>query len=334
MTHIGVNLGGWIIPEKWMTPTLFDGTEAKDLYGLLKTDEGKKRYALHLENFITERDFQWLAQNNVSLIRVPFGYWALEDIDGYPNTKKQLDWVMQLAESYHLKVLLDFHAAPGSQNGNDHSAKMGEAMWFSKVQYQDDSLAILKAVATRYRDSPALWGIELLNEPKVGMKNYFLLLSFYRNGYSALRKILRPNTKTVFHDGFIPLLMTGALWARKDFPVVIDMHFYNISSRFASSESRYAWWQKRLLGTIIWLSSKVQPVLIGEWAGVLPQRLFDATPKVEHIHLMRRNITRQQAIYSHTIGWMYWNYDVPSGGMYSFHSLVESGSIRVHPEGK
>lgn len=26
----GVNLGGWLVLEKWMTPSLFDGTTAAD----------------------------------------------------------------------------------------------------------------------------------------------------------------------------------------------------------------------------------------------------------------------------------------------------------------
>ena len=26
----GVNLGGWLVLEKWMTPSLFDGTAAAD----------------------------------------------------------------------------------------------------------------------------------------------------------------------------------------------------------------------------------------------------------------------------------------------------------------
>ena len=32
----GVNLGGWLVLEKWITPSLFDGTNAVDEFHLHK----------------------------------------------------------------------------------------------------------------------------------------------------------------------------------------------------------------------------------------------------------------------------------------------------------
>jgi glucan 1,3-beta-glucosidase len=39
----GVNLGGWLILEKWMTPSVFEGTEATDEYTFAQTSGAKEK---------------------------------------------------------------------------------------------------------------------------------------------------------------------------------------------------------------------------------------------------------------------------------------------------
>ena len=56
----GVNLGGWLVLEKWMSPHLFDGTAADDEYYLaqdLPAAVYQARISQHRANFITEEDF-------------------------------------------------------------------------------------------------------------------------------------------------------------------------------------------------------------------------------------------------------------------------------------
>ena len=52
----GVNLGGWLVLEKWMKPELFDGTDAVDettLSQQLAPEELKRRLEEHRSTFIT-----------------------------------------------------------------------------------------------------------------------------------------------------------------------------------------------------------------------------------------------------------------------------------------
>ena len=58
----GVNLGGWLVLEKWMTPDTYDGTDAEDEYNLCLAlgDKAKSRLDGHRETFITASDFQWI----------------------------------------------------------------------------------------------------------------------------------------------------------------------------------------------------------------------------------------------------------------------------------
>ena len=56
----GVNLGNWLVLEKWMSPSLFDGTTAEDEYYLptqLPKEVYEARIKIHRSEYITERDF-------------------------------------------------------------------------------------------------------------------------------------------------------------------------------------------------------------------------------------------------------------------------------------
>ena len=56
----GVNLGNWLVLEKWMNPALFEGTTAEDEYWLprqLSKEVYEARIKIHRSEYITERDF-------------------------------------------------------------------------------------------------------------------------------------------------------------------------------------------------------------------------------------------------------------------------------------
>lgn len=56
----GVNLGNWLVLEKWMNPAMFEGTDAEDetqLVEKLAPEVYKTRIKLHRAEYITERDF-------------------------------------------------------------------------------------------------------------------------------------------------------------------------------------------------------------------------------------------------------------------------------------
>lgn len=62
-------------------------------------------------------------------VRIPLGFWAVETLDSEPFLEgvawqyfvRALGW----ARKYGLRVLLDLHGLPGSQNGWNHSGKAG-----------------------------------------------------------------------------------------------------------------------------------------------------------------------------------------------------------------
>lgn len=329
----GVNLGGWLIPERWLTPSLFASTNAHDLHGLLQQESGRKAYVRHVKTFIQEADFAWLAKQGVELVRLPVGYWDVVEDSHYLSMQHKVDWAMQMAEKYNLKVLLDLHAAPGSQNGYDHSGKRGVAEWWRASSYRQRTLDVLEVLAKRYRDSPALWGIELLNEPQLPLHRYMTLLRFYRTAYRRLRTTIRPGTWTIFHDAFHPLLFTGALRGRKNYPVAMDMHWYGFPSRFVKSFrlATYLRLQAIFIVAMTWFVQKWQPIVIGEWSAVAPQDYMNRVAAEKYYEIWRQNGHAQQEVYARKqlLAHVYWTYKGEGRGVWHFRSLVEDGTLVI-----
>jgi endoglucanase len=89
---------------------------------------------------------------------------------------QRFDWFIEQAGKHGMYVILDFHGAPGSQNGSDHSGVDGgdnkEAA--SEFFFGDEEIVsqnqelfykIWELIASRYLDNPVVAGYDLLNEP-------------------------------------------------------------------------------------------------------------------------------------------------------------------------
>ena len=191
-----MNLGGWLVLEPWMTPSLFAGTDAKDEYTFMTTPGAAAKLQRHHETFITDDDFAWLGHHGLDLVRLPVGHWVLHPDPPYVAGADILDAAMDSAERHGLKVLLDLHAASGSQNGRDHSGKVGPRQWYLEREHRDHTFHALEEMARRYRDHPALWGIELVNEPTDW--RVWHLWHFHRTAYQRLAELVRPAPTSYF----------------------------------------------------------------------------------------------------------------------------------------
>ena len=324
----GVNLGGWLVLEKWLTPSVFAGTDAVDEYTFMRQKDAKQRITHHRKTFITEKDFDWMARSGVTIVRIPVGYWLFDAIDGFEPTVSYLDKAMKWAERRNMHVLIDLHAVRGSQNGFDNSGRAGKARWYANKGYHEQAMRLLKRIAERYCDSPALWGIEIMNEPVPG-RHVMMLMKFYRDVYTLLDAILLPNTKIVFHDAFRPLVyMWSFAGMTKRRQLIMDVHWYGygLKTNNLTNYLRRSAAARKMLLTVTQLR---HPVIVGEWSSVLPQRFFDVRPAHEHYELLRQNIAMQRRIYEQAAGWMYWNYKAEGSGMWNFRSLVEEGIITI-----
>ena len=124
----GVNLGNWLVLEKWMSPSLFDGTTAEDEYYLptqLSKEVYEAKIKIHRSEYITERDFTRIKSMGMDAVRIPVPYFIFGDREPFIGCIEELDKAFNWAEKYGLQILIDLHTAPDSQNGFDNGGISG-----------------------------------------------------------------------------------------------------------------------------------------------------------------------------------------------------------------
>ena len=288
----GVNLGNWLVLEKWMLPELFEGTGAEDEVWLnrkMNPAELKEKMKEHRDTFITEQDFAFIKEQGIWLLRIPVPYFIFGDQPPFNGCVEYLDKAFDWAEKYGLQILIDLHTVPGSQNGYDNGGLTGVCKWCKNPEEVEFALTVLERLAKRYGQREGLYGIEVLNEPisflvyatapstgkavdkeeakGSGYVPLPFLENFYRNAYRRLRKILPENKTIVFHDGF-RLRHWGKFFRKEHMKkVVLDTHIYIFAMEsFVPIHMPwvyqiYIWSQQRLIERI----QRDVPVVVGEW---------------------------------------------------------------------
>ncbi|KAJ1964344.1 hypothetical protein GGI12_001489 [Dipsacomyces acuminosporus] len=235
----GVNLGGLFVLEPWITPSLFK--EWEDTPNSPVVDEwtycktlGKhtcaERLKGHWSSWVKEEDIRTLAAMNINTLRIPIGYWALADSDSEPYVQGQVGYlkrVLRWATAYNLRVMLDLHGAPGSQNGFDNSGKRGDISWSKNANDIDRTLAALAGLASIAREFPIVSGIQAVNEPAHWGVPKTTIIDFYNRAYNTVRSIA-PWVSVVFHDAFLPQEQWADLTPKNMTNVYLDTHIYHV----------------------------------------------------------------------------------------------------------
>ncbi|KAJ6533670.1 glycoside hydrolase superfamily [Mycena capillaripes] len=277
----GVNLGGWFILEPFISPALFQAyPSAPDewtLASLMRAD-GTLQVTMekHYDEFITEQDIAEIAGAGLNWVRVPIPFWAIStwsDVgtDGtggavaepflegvcWKYIVRMLGW----ARKYGIRVKLDLHSVPGSQNGvlpsllsfltlchevhrnchshmcagYNHSGKFGQVnflngiMGVANAQRALDYIRIIVEFISQpqYRDVVPVFGI--LNEALLTTIGRNQLSSFYLEAHDMIRSITGYGAGNgpfiSIHDGFDPVATWAGFLPGAD-RVILDTHPY------------------------------------------------------------------------------------------------------------
>lgn len=291
----GVNLGNWLVLEKWMSPALFEGTTAEDEYYLpqqLQREVYEARIQIHRSEYITERDFVTIKAMGMEAVRIPVPYFIFGDREPFIGCVKELDKAFNWAEKYGLKVLIDLHTAPMGQNGFDNGGICGVCKWSKYPEEVEFVLSVLERLAERYGLRKGLWGIEVLNEPITertwklmdvpnrypaadqemaegsGPNTIEFLKDFYCKAYKRIRKHMPEEKYVVLHDGFELLAWKDFMREEEYVNVVLDTHQYLM---FAEAEGcsqdldSYLNYIKENYEKNMEEMQKYFPVICGEW---------------------------------------------------------------------
>ncbi|KAF8671219.1 Cellulase (glycosyl hydrolase family 5) [Rhizoctonia solani] len=256
----GVNLGGWLVLEPFITPALYEpymnaSTPAIDEWTLcenLANDPSSggvaKAIEEHYKTFVTEEDFAQIAAAGLNWVRIPVPYWAIEVYPGEPFLEgvawkyfvKAIEW----ARKYGLRLKLDLHTAPGSQNAYNHSGRMGRVGWLNGTMGIANAQRTLNHIRIftqfisqpQYKDIVLIYGI--LNETPMGTIPRDPLERFHLEAYSMMRNITGIGEGNgpwmSVHDGFDPLDRWADFLPGSD-RVMLDTHpYYSFGDQDAS----------------------------------------------------------------------------------------------------
>ncbi|MGN0165347.1 MAG: glycoside hydrolase family 5 protein [Lachnospiraceae bacterium] len=291
----GVNLGNWLVLEKWMNPALFEGTTAEDEYWLprqLPKEVYEARIKIHRSEYITERDFVTIKSWGLDAVRIPVPYFIFGDREPFIGCIEDLDKAFCWAEKYGLKILIDLHTAPEGQNGSDNGGICGVCKWAQNPDEVEFVLTVLERLAERYGKREGLWGIEVLNEPALegiweimdfqkryppvdeemakGSKpiSYEFIRKFYLDAYDRIRKYMPEDKYVVIHDGFELKIWKDFMREDKYKNVVLDTHQYLMMAEMVGCEQTIEGYTNYIRENFAKDIAEMQqyfPVICGEW---------------------------------------------------------------------
>ena len=295
MTINGLNLGNWLVLEKWMSPALFEGTTAEDEYYLptqLSPEVYEARIKIHRSEYITERDFVTIKRMGMESVRIPVPYFIFGDRKPFIGCIEELDKAFNWAEKYGLTILIDLHTVPLSQNGFDNGGISGVCKWAQEPEEIEFALSVLERLAKRYGNRKGLFGIQPLNEPitenmweTMDVQNRYtpadpelakgsapitmdFLRQFYLEAYDRISEYMPKDKFVVIHDGFELMAWKDFMQEEKYSNVILDTHQYLMVAEArgcSQTVEGYLKYIKEELQPQITEMEKYFPVICGEW---------------------------------------------------------------------
>ena len=201
----GINFGNLFIAEGWMTVNSIGALYNKDgsfqsvneqgvveAYEEIFQEEFDQILAERVANgdfteeqlnelldaffyaYCTEADFKLISDTGLNTIRLPMYYRNFMEGPDDALTMREdafekLDYFLELAQKYNLKVIIDMHGVVGGQSGFEHSGTRDIDFWENET-YIESMCQLWKNIASYYvNDRPDLaatiLAYDLVNEP-------------------------------------------------------------------------------------------------------------------------------------------------------------------------
>lgn len=208
------------------------------------------------------------------MVRIPIGFWAY-DTFGTPyvsGAAPYLDSAIDWARSLGLKVIVDLHGAPGSQNGFDNSGQRLDWPSWTTGDTVAQTLQVLKTISNKYAQTSyqdVVIGIQLLNEPMVPKLDEGIVRQFYRDGFRQVRDV--SDTVVILHDGFKSPASWNSFLTPSDNNaqnVAVDHHEYQV---FTPGLVAMSPWEHRqqVCNAAESYNGADKWTFVGEWSGAM-----------------------------------------------------------------
>ncbi|MBQ7408492.1 MAG: cellulase family glycosylhydrolase [Clostridia bacterium] len=216
------------------------------------TDEQiEKLNDAYFYSYCTEYDFKFISELGLNTIRLPMYYrnflttadryrltdeQLLQKIDfeTYQFDFKKLDWFLEMAGKYNLKVIIDMHGVMGGQSGFEHCGTRDIDFWDNQ-EYIQFMCNLWQKIALHYVEeradlSPIILAYDLVNEPTnrnemgTGPKQWKVMDAMY----DAIRKVDNEHVISIEGVWFFLSLPSPEKYGWEN--VLYQYHFYNWTS--------------------------------------------------------------------------------------------------------
>lgn len=340
-----MNLGGWLLLEPGTAKVLFSrypsrsGKEAASEWELMEIM--RSRGALHdLEEHrrtcVTREDFRRIRACGLNAVRLPIGYWVvLGPSHGDPYFGPALAFVdraVKWAEEFGLQILLDLHGAPGGESGDAPCGRQqADGQWQWRQWRMQESMRALRVLAARYRDSPAVTGVEVCNEPSKNIPAA-ALCRYYSE---AVRCVRDGGMDSECVTVVLPLFQRSAkdfvdVWRKvfdgKDDNICFDFHHYHC---FGNDWNGKTFAQHLRSVQQNALELRTLPAVVGEWSLALGLAAEKSRLPVEQMRHRFGHV--QLAAYQEAShGWFFWNWCDAHGAEWNWQQSYSLGFICRH----
>jgi glucan 1,3-beta-glucosidase len=340
-TIYGVNIGGWLVLEEWIVPSLFQqvgNNRIVDEWTWGQYGGSTTLLQNHWDTWLTQTDLKNLKNAGITHIRIPIGYWIVcteQELKSYnepyitgswPYLTRAIGW----AQSIGLKVLIDLHGAPGSQNGFDNSGHAGGANWGT-----GDTVSRTLTYIQRVAQGIVAWesnsttagvvvGLELVNEPAPWLVSGGIntIRSYYIQAYPLVRKYLSAAKYWVVIQQAFQTDWQNFMPSPTYQNVYLDMHIYHAFSPIPPNWTQTEQITATCTGDKNSVTSQTLPSFTGEWSlGTINGYSNNGLAQFYN----RWGLAQMHAYESKPgNGWFFWNFKTESSTEWNYLLAVQN----------
>ena len=220
--------------------------------------------------YCTETDFKLISETGMNTIRLPMYYRNFmegsdEALTMREDAFEKLDYFLELAKKYNLKVIVDMHGVVGGQSGYEHCGTRDCDFWENET-YINSMCELWRNIASYYVNerpdlASTIVAYDLVNEPtkKTEMQTGKLQWDVMDRLYDAIREVDKCHVVSIEGVWYPTSLPDPANYGWEN--VLYQYHFYNWNhDKGVSNEMFYS-----AMFTLYTQSNYNVPKLVGEF---------------------------------------------------------------------
>ncbi|KLU89352.1 hypothetical protein, variant [Magnaporthiopsis poae ATCC 64411] len=345
----GVNLGSLFISEPWMMPSEWAGMGCEirdknsefDCMSKLGQSEGDRKFQEHWGNFIQETDFNDMIDNGLNTVRIPLGYWMMEEIvywdsehfprGGVEYLKRVCGW----ASDRGMYIILELHGAPGAQKAREaFTGQLAPTAGFYQDFQYDRAIKFVAWLRRLIHDTPQMRNvgmIGLVNENERDNVPDSLKTYYYPKAHQAIRDTERSLGITA--NNYLHIQMMNSFWGPANPGQFLSSNYF-----LAYDDHRYLKWAFPDGSTSDYISISCRDnraaqgesdTIVGEWSISAPDaKENDGEWAKSNTAFYKKWFAAQVIAYEkHTLGWVFWSWKKEGDYRWSYKDALREGII-------